>query len=294
MALVSSRRHATLPQPSFVTLHPLSPHPQAAPAPEDPFLTSQADRVRSLSGRINALFNEFDTGRISLDVFRERLRDMGLRENPEVNRLLRQTPVSFSALLKALTYEGHAAGAVPAHVPAGASSMRNNHVTVFTSGSSAVPLSGKGKGVCGCVRPCWSPRRCYSLTIIIFFNRVCCFGYSPRNAVAASGQRPHCLAWYVLVRFFPRFPLHAQLIHNSRCPRRRSGAVRAQRQRPGGVRRGSGHCPCHGDRWQATPARPVAWHGRRRVDVQQTRRSWRGRGRRRGRPRGAGARHGGW
>ena len=41
-------------------------------------------------------------GRVSLDVFREQLMSLGLEETPEVRRVLSQSPIRFSALMKAL------------------------------------------------------------------------------------------------------------------------------------------------------------------------------------------------
>ncbi len=58
--------------------------------------------MRRLSAEIHGLFSELDTGRISLDVFRERLRELGIFETIEARRLLGQMPCSFTQLFRAL------------------------------------------------------------------------------------------------------------------------------------------------------------------------------------------------
>ena len=63
----------------------------------------QADRVRNQSSAIHRVFIEFDSGRLSTDAFVARLHGLGIQQTLESRRVLRQIPVSFSALLHALT-----------------------------------------------------------------------------------------------------------------------------------------------------------------------------------------------
>ena len=60
-------------------------------------------------------------GGLSTDLFRDRLRALGVEETPEASRLLRHPPVTFSALFKALLVEPTG---VSGAVPAGAGSQR--------------------------------------------------------------------------------------------------------------------------------------------------------------------------
>ena len=58
-----------------------------------------------------------------VDVFREHLRALGLEETPEVQKVLKQTPISFSQLFRALMSTN--SSGIPEGAPAGESSNRN-------------------------------------------------------------------------------------------------------------------------------------------------------------------------
>lgn len=74
-----------------------------AKLPESMRSLPQAQRVRRLARELNALFNEWDTGRIALDVFREELRAYGIEETMEAQRALRGPgQCTFSHLFRAL------------------------------------------------------------------------------------------------------------------------------------------------------------------------------------------------
>lgn len=64
--------------------------------------SARADMVRALTGRIHSLFTDLDAGRMSMDAFRGELFALGVEETAEARRLLSQTPLSFTQLLKAL------------------------------------------------------------------------------------------------------------------------------------------------------------------------------------------------
>jgi hypothetical protein len=63
---------------------------------------SQMQRVRAHTKELSALLGDLELGRISVDVLSAALRDLGIAETPEATRLLRQLPVSFAALYRAL------------------------------------------------------------------------------------------------------------------------------------------------------------------------------------------------
>jgi hypothetical protein len=71
-------------------------------SPARPDGLSQAQRVRDHTRQLSALLGDLEMGRISVDVFSGALRDLGIVETPDASRLLRQLPVSFSALYRAL------------------------------------------------------------------------------------------------------------------------------------------------------------------------------------------------
>ena len=96
---------------------PVSPgHARGVPA--ELLALPQADRVRALAKPIAALFQQLDSGRVSLDAFRAGLSDLGVAESPEATRLLSQGGApSFTALFRALQVdvaESGAAGAASA------------------------------------------------------------------------------------------------------------------------------------------------------------------------------------
>ena len=55
----------------------------------------QDAEVQALKKHLTALYNEFDHGKVGVDMFRQRIRDMGLHETDDLQRLLRQ-PHGFS------------------------------------------------------------------------------------------------------------------------------------------------------------------------------------------------------
>jgi hypothetical protein len=66
----------------------------------------QSERVRRLSRQLSTLFEHYDSGAMSKDLFREELRRMGLAETSEVERLLRSAGrFRFSDLYRALCLE---------------------------------------------------------------------------------------------------------------------------------------------------------------------------------------------
>jgi len=70
----------------------------------------QPQRVRRLARELNALFNEWDHGRIPLDLFREELRALGVDETMEAQRLIRGTGTcTFAQLFRALCTEDDSA-----------------------------------------------------------------------------------------------------------------------------------------------------------------------------------------
>jgi len=105
---------------------------------------SQAERVKRLAKDIHALFYKFDSGNGSMDEFRENLAQLGIRETNETRRLLRQTPISFRALLQSLT---HTQNELPGPV---AGVQRNNaqssSINLFGH-YDATHMSRKGRGV---------------------------------------------------------------------------------------------------------------------------------------------------
>lgn len=136
----------------------------------------QPARVRKLAGPLHQLFMQYDEGDMDADVFRERLRAMGLRENLEVDRLLRQQGVGFAQLFKALAMQGgndmpsdgQAAGQATDRTPSGgvfgtrhnaspAASRRIGKRTGFKdlrAASAVDPVSWRGKCLHCCVCSC--------------------------------------------------------------------------------------------------------------------------------------------
>jgi len=105
---------------------------------------SQAERVKRLAKDIHALFYKFDSGNGSMDEFRGNLARLGIEETNETRRLLRQTPISFRALLQSLT---HTQTELPGPV---AGVQRNNaqssSINLFGH-YDATHMSRKGRGV---------------------------------------------------------------------------------------------------------------------------------------------------
>jgi Ca2+-binding EF-hand superfamily protein len=93
-------------------------------------------RVKRLASDIQSLFNKYDTGYISLDVFRAKLRGLGVDETPEAEKLLKQGTISFTALLRALS-----ATTMPLGDDAVAGEPSRNSGVVFDSALN--PLGGK-------------------------------------------------------------------------------------------------------------------------------------------------------
>ena len=56
-----------------------------------------AQHIQRLAPQIHGLFQTFDTGMVSSDVFRQQLCDIGLTETPEVALLLRRHDQGSSA-----------------------------------------------------------------------------------------------------------------------------------------------------------------------------------------------------
>lgn len=58
-------------------------------APRDPSF-QQDQKVKSLHSPLTQLFHRFDNGKLRIDMFRQCIRDMGLHETADLQRLLRQ------------------------------------------------------------------------------------------------------------------------------------------------------------------------------------------------------------
>ena len=105
----------------------------------------QPARVRKLAAPLHQLFMQFDNGDMTTDVFRERMRALGLRENLEVDRLLRQDGLQFSQLFKALAMQG--GNDVPlAGQAAGAKTHRTPSGGVFGTKHNAIGSPSKRAG----------------------------------------------------------------------------------------------------------------------------------------------------
>lgn len=107
----------------------------------------QQQRVRRLTRQISSLFSEYDNGRCSLDVFRERLRQLGVDETEEFRRALRMpADLTFATLFRALC----TADAAPAS-PAGAPSARGtggarSDLHMQVGAGRSVPSAGRRLG----------------------------------------------------------------------------------------------------------------------------------------------------
>eukprot|EP01138_Halocafeteria_seosinensis_P001658 gb/GECG01001699.1/.p1 GENE.gb/GECG01001699.1/~~gb/GECG01001699.1/.p1 ORF type:complete len:834 (+),score=114.25 gb/GECG01001699.1/:1-2502(+) len=104
----------------------------------------QPEKVRRLAKEIHSLFKEFDSGSMSVDVFREHLRALGLEETPEVQKVIKQTPISFSQLFRALMSTDKTG--VPEGAAAGEPSNRTTKdPTTQLFSDSNTPISGKSR-----------------------------------------------------------------------------------------------------------------------------------------------------
>jgi len=77
---------------------------------------TQAERLQQSAGALRRIFLEMDSGMISMETFRAKMRALHLVETHVTSRLLRDPPVSYTALLKSLAMPND--GPLPSH-PAG-------------------------------------------------------------------------------------------------------------------------------------------------------------------------------
>lgn len=72
------------------------------PRAADAHPRTQSERLRVRGAELKRIYLEMDSGMISMDQFRAKLRALEIIETPATSRLLRDPPVSFTALLKSL------------------------------------------------------------------------------------------------------------------------------------------------------------------------------------------------